>query len=278
MWKVDKPQRTARWSYTHCIATVGDAALKARLELIEDDVADASDEFEAAAITATLHTIQPANHVGSVTRKELADLYTNRFAKAKSRGRVIYDELMIAPAYARCPLCGHRQVSTLDHHLPKSRYPALAVAPLNLIPTCMDCNQAKLERVPHSSADETLHPYFDDVEDDEWLHAAVIQGDRAAVVFYPELPAAWDGVMAARVVGHFGVFGLARLYGAQAAVELENIRFHLEKLLMEAGPAGVRAHLIVVAESCEQASVNSWRTAMYKALAASDWFVAGGFA
>jgi hypothetical protein len=30
----------------------------------------------------------------------------------------------------------------------------------------------------------------------------------------PEPPAAWGGVMAARVVGHFSVFGLARLYGA----------------------------------------------------------------
>src|SRR6202011_5698762 len=118
MWKVDKPRRTARWTYTHCIATVRGTALKARLELIEDDVADASDEFEAAAIATELHTIQPADHVGSVTNTELAELYTNRFAKAKSQGRVIYDELMIAPANARCPLCGHRQVATLDHHLP----------------------------------------------------------------------------------------------------------------------------------------------------------------
>jgi hypothetical protein len=165
----------------------------------------------------------------------------------------------------------------LDHHLPKSRYPALAVAPLNLIPACMDCNKAKLERIPHSSAEETLHPYFDNVEDDEWLHAAVIQSVPAAVVFYPEPPAAWGAVMAARVVGHFSVFGLARLYGVQAAVELQNIRFHLGRLLTEAGPAGVRAHLIVVAQSCEQASVNSWQTAMYKALAASDWFVSGEF-
>src|SRR5260370_5894030 len=243
MWKVDKPQRTARWTYTHCIATIGDAALKARLELIEDDVADASDEFQAAAITTTLHTIQPADHVGSVRRKELADLYTNRFAKAKSRGGVMYDELMTAPANARCPLCGHRQVSTLDHHLPKSQYPALAVAPLNLIPACLDCNKAKLERVPHSSAEETLHPYFDDVEDDEWLQAAVIQADPAALVFYPVPPAAWGGVMAARVIDHFGVFGLARLYGSQAADELHNITFYLPNLLLDAGPAGVRSDL-----------------------------------
>jgi len=115
------------------------------------------------------------------------------------------------------------------------------------------------------------------MRDEQRQGPQVIQVAPAAVVFYPEGPAAWGGVMAARVVGHFGVFGLARLYGAQAAVELQNIRFHLRKLLMDAGPAGVRAHLIDVAESCEQARLNSWRTAMYKAIAASDWFVAGGF-
>jgi 5-methylcytosine-specific restriction endonuclease McrA len=277
MWKVEKPQRTARWTYMRCIANVQDAALKARLERIQDDIAAASDEFEAAAIATALYTIQRTDQVGNVTGAELSKVYTNRLAKVRSRGRVVYDELMTAPANARCPLCGHRQVSTLDHHLPKSRYPALAVAPLNLIPTCMDCNKAKLERFPHSSAEETLHPYFDDVEDDEWLRASVIQGDPAAIIFYPEPPAAWGNVMAARVIRHFGVFGLARLYGAQAAVELLNIRFHLEKLLVEAGSGGVRAHLIDVAQSCEQASLNSWQTAMYKAVAASDWFVAGGF-
>ena len=40
----------------------------------------------------------------------------------------------------KCPFCGIGTVSTLDHYLPKSKYPALAITPKNMIPACRDCN------------------------------------------------------------------------------------------------------------------------------------------
>jgi hypothetical protein len=189
MWKLEKPTRTARHAYTTCINRVQNAGLRARLELIENDIVAAATAFEAAAIATTLHTLQRADDVsGQVTKDEMSAIYTGRMAKKGAPGRIIYDELMATPAHGRCPLCGHRQVSTLDHHLPKARYPALAVAPLNLVPSCMDCNKAKTNTFPLASEDETLHPYFDDIEDDPWLSADVIQTAPAALRFYVAPP------------------------------------------------------------------------------------------
>jgi hypothetical protein len=166
-----------------------------------------------------------------VTADEMSAIYTGRMAKKGGPGRSIYDELMATPAHGRCPLCGHRQVSTLDHHLPKAHYPALAVAPVNLVPSCMDCNKAKTNTFPLASEDETLHPYFDDIEDDPWLRADVIHTAPAALRFYVDPPAEWDDTITARVRLHFKIIGLGALYAAQAAEEMLNIRHYLSQAL-----------------------------------------------
>lgn len=279
MWKLDPPQPTVRRTYATCISRIRDVGLKARLEQIEDDVVAASYAFEAAAALTQLHTLETTDDVGGiVTGEEMSKIYTQRMAKAGAPGRDIYDELLAAPAYGRCPLCGHRLVSTLDHHLPKAHYPALSVTPLNLVPSCADCNKAKIDCVPLTGADETLHPYFDDIEDDPWLYATVVKGAPAAVKFFVEPPDEWDHILASRVRRHFRILGLSALYASQASEELLSIRHYLSGLFDKSGIDEVWAHLIDRAASAEAARLNSWQTAAYKAFAASDWFCGGGFA
>jgi hypothetical protein len=279
MWKLEKPVRTSRQTFITCIDRVKDVALKARLELVENEIVQASDDFEAAATTANLHTLVPSNGVGGrVTTAEMSDVYTLRMAKKGSPGRPIYDELLSAPAHGRCPLCGQRTVSTLDHHLPKAYYPALAVAPINLVPACMDCNKAKIDSMPHAREEETIHPYFDDVEDDLWLHAVVVETLPPALRFYVDPPNHWDGTKIARVRHHFKVLNLSRLYASQGAEELLNIRHYLKTLFSETGGDAVKTHLQDKAMSCEQARKNSWQSAAYRALSASEWYCIGGFA
>jgi hypothetical protein len=177
----------------------------------------------------TLHTLPNSDGVGGcVTTLEMVRLYDWRFARKGSPGRAIYDAIFSAAN--RCPLCGHGTVSTLDHHLPKTQYPALAVTPLNLVPACSDCNKNKINFVPVSSADETLHPYFDDVEDDTWLVAKVIEVAPAALRFRVQAPAYWSAILAERVRRHFRMLNLSHLYGAQSATEISNIRHYLRVL------------------------------------------------
>lgn len=62
-----------------------------------------------------------------------------------------------------CPACGELgRPNTLDHYLPKGKYPHFCVTPANLFPMCDACQKAKLEKT--GSVNEPrffLHPYFD---------------------------------------------------------------------------------------------------------------------
>lgn len=63
----------------------------------------------------------------------------------------------------------------------------------------------------------------------------------------------------------------------QAARLISDIKGRLDGLLRETGPAAVRDHLKQDEESRRKADLNSWQAACDGALAASDWFCAGGF-
>jgi hypothetical protein len=207
----------------------------------------------------------------------MSDLYKLQFSKQGSPGRGIYDELITATQNGRCPMCGQGVVSTLDHYLPKSRYPSLTVTPLNLIPACGDCNKKKLSSAPGAADEAILHPYFDDVEEDNWLGAETLEGKPAVVRFFVRSVERWDEVKQARMQRHFKTLKLAALYTSNAADELQNLRLGLSRIIQSGGVDGVRAHLKDAAESRAAAHVNSWQTAMYAALAGSEWYCGGGF-
>jgi hypothetical protein len=279
MIRLDRPAHTAAYTYAKCISRVQDPTLFVRLTGATQAVIDASAEYDHAATHNQLHLIaQQATVGGLVTQHEMEAVYTQRMAKKGAPGREVYDALLTSAPQGKCPLCVHRSVSTLDHHLPKARYPALAVVPLNLLPACSDCNKSKLAMLPTNASEEALHPYFDNIDGDRWLYAEVVNGLPAALRFLVNSPEHWTAVMTSRVQRHFQTLSLGKLYAAEAADELLNIRHQLSLLHRTGGMALVRAELEARAESCRIARPNGWRTATFEAFAASDWFCDGGFA
>jgi 5-methylcytosine-specific restriction endonuclease McrA len=78
-------------------------------------------------------------------------------------------ELRMA-ANGRCLLCSNRSVDGLDHHLPRSEYPALSILPVNLVPACARCNTLKGNDCDAPIARQFVHPYFDNLpQDKSWL-------------------------------------------------------------------------------------------------------------
>jgi len=278
MWPLQRPVHSARSTFNTCISRIRNPGLAARLAAATDSVVAASREFDQAARGGTLHQIAAQNVVApDVTVGEMEKVYTQRMAKIGSPGRDIYDEIFSASPQGRCPLCTQRFVTTLDHHLPKARFPALAVAPLNLVPACSDCNKAKLTAVPTRAEEVSLHPYYDDLGDEIWLHARVIERRPTAVRFSIVAPPGWNAVLSARVSHHFRTLGLAVLFASEAAEELINIRHQLTTLSAADPVDGVRRELRRRADSSAAARPNGWRTATYRAWHDSDWFCGGGF-
>jgi hypothetical protein len=72
------------------------------------------------------------NVQGSVRKKDMKQLYTQQMVQNK-KGRKIYDKLMNIAPLSRCPFCGIGIVSTLDHYLPKAKFPIFSVLTYNLI-------------------------------------------------------------------------------------------------------------------------------------------------
>ena len=277
MLKLDRPAYSAADAFASCISRVRLPVLKARLTAATQTVLDASDAYEVAGDAQALHQIVREPLVnGNVTTAEMEAVHTNRMVKQTGPGRVIYDGIFAA-AKGRCPLCAHRTVTTLDHHLPKALHPALAVTPLNLVPSCSDCNKAKLARIPHAAEDVSIHPYFDEVGHDRWLFAEVIEAAPASLRFRAEPPATLDALLAERLRRHFRGLNLSALYGSEAAEELLNIRYLLSSLQASGGGDFVRDYLVEHAESCLAGRLNGRRGAAYEAWAASEWFCEGGF-
>ena len=279
MWRVHSPTRSARDTFRACISIVRNQGLKARLGAVERAIVEASNEYANEAAATRLHVMPSHTAVaGTVTTVEMSELYSRKMARKGSAARAIYDELLVRPRHGRCPLCGQRTVSTLDHNLPKSRHPLLAVTPANLVPACAECNNAKGEHLPAVASEETIHPYYDDVDGAVWLHADVVVGTPAAVAFSVVAPAEWDVMLTARVSYHFKLFKLSVLYSAHAAEELSNIRYQLSRLHASAGEDGVHDELQERADSYAAVRTNSWQVAMYKSLAGNNWFCREGFA
>jgi 5-methylcytosine-specific restriction endonuclease McrA len=277
--KLKKPTLDAAAVFCTCISRVRNANLRKQLRAVARRVAASATRYERAGAQRALHTLSQHSRVGNaVTSEQMCAVYDNRMARRGSVGRPIYDQLQAAAPQGRCPLCAQRTVSTLDHHLPKTLFPSLAVAPINLVPACLECNKAKHDSVPRSALEQTLHPYFDDVDGEGWLVALVNEPSPATLTFFVTRCPSWDDVTNARVRTHFRTFALAELYASHAAEELLNIRFQLQRLSDAGGEASVRAHLTEQAQSRAANQLNSWQTATYRALAASDWYCRGGFA
>jgi len=278
MRKLTAPQYVIDEVFQECIGNIRDDDLKDRMSSISITIVSAAEEYRVAALGRSLHEIQTHEDVGGVvTKKEMNWVYRTQMAKIGRPGRHVYDSIKLSPKNGTCPLCGHGQVSTLDHHLPQSYYPAFVVTPINLVPACSDCNKIKLNDVPQSPGGQTLHPYFDDVEADRWLYADVLEVAPAAFRYFVNPPAGWDQVMKDRVDYHFTAFRLGKLFSSQAASLSGDIRDRLERLHVDGGMAEVRDYLEEEAVSRERVHLNSWQTAAYHAMAGSDWFCDGGF-
>lgn len=277
MRHLQPPDITAATVFAACVGMVRDADLQQRLRAITDEITAAETGYRERAGGGRTHEHPEEEAVGAVTRQEMEKLYTDRMAKGKSAGRPYYDRIRLAARHGICPFCGERPVKTLDHYLAKSRYPRFVVTPINLVPSCSDCNKDKLDDTYPTSDALPIHPYFDDVDGFVWLKARVAEAQPPAVLFAADPPPEIDAVLRQRICNHFGKLGLAGLYSTKAAEELSQVTVYLDRLRQSAGAAAVRSHLREQALSRRALVRNTWQAALHDALADSDWFCEGGY-
>ncbi len=278
MKRMNKPNDNAMEVFALCISKVKDVNLKRNLGEIKQLINQAAIEYDEHAQNADLYRVpQSININDNITKVVMEKVYTQRMAKASSPGRNVYDRLRSSAEFNLCPLCGHRQVKTLDHYLPKSNYSKHVVMPFNLIPACSDCNKDKLDVVALNKESQTLHPYYDNVTEYQWLFAEVIEGEPASAHFYTRDVPEYDDVLNSRIRNHFEIFKLNSLYVSQSGVLLSNLRYRVIDLYERGGSEAVTDYFCAEAESRVRYCLNSWETAIYLALSESEWYCNGGF-
>lgn len=260
------------------IRVITDADIVQRLWNSKDDMDVSEKNYVAHALSERLYLIPLAEVVGFMTQAEMSKVYDGTFVRKGSFLRSNFYDLIIASApHGVCPSCNQRTVSTLDHYLPKKHHPALAITPINLVPSCGDCNKIKLAYGAQCAGDQLLHPYFDDVEDGVWLHARVVEGDPPSLAYFVDPPEGWSPEKKERVSKHFSVLGLEKLFVAHGSRLISDIGTLMSKLLNEGGPGVVSDHLMEQAFTRrnpirQMPAKNSWQIAAYVAMSESAYF------
>jgi 5-methylcytosine-specific restriction endonuclease McrA len=244
------------------------------------EVITESNLYSQKAVIPELHRFPVSRHgfkddivVADVTKDDLVTLYGSYFAKAGTSSRDIYDSIRIS-SKGICPLCSFGNVTTLDHYLPKARYPLFSVVPANLIPACADCNKGKGSSVFRVVEDQPLHPYFSQSKfyDDVWIKAEVVHTIPPSITFTAVPPDNWDEPSKTRAINHFNDFDLANRFAIQAGLDVTTAIATVKSLLPSLGLEGIKNLFIGLAVAEKP---NSIKGIFYRALAEDDWFCSG---
>lgn len=273
MISISCPDDDAETVFRDAAARTRDAGLRSALLAVTSRVGERATEYVRLAAVEDLFQLQAEDPQG-IDKEDLSNVYDRVLVRGK--GRPLYDRLRASAKFRRCPLCGVRDVKTLDHYLSQSNFPELAVFPANLVPSCSDCNKIKLAHTPGSHADQTFHPYFDDWGAHRILQATVEIDNSVKVSFSIEPTAGVSTARIARARRHFDLLELGPLYAVNAAVELVESKDNFRRNF-GSGTGVLRLELQHTARSRQRGNRNAWRAALYWGLAASDDFCEGGF-
>jgi hypothetical protein len=277
MRRLPVPQVKACDVFASAIGAFHDSGLLARFTAAQAVIVSEETQYARLAQAGRLDLVQASASVNSdLSVDEMKELYRKGMSSASGPARPFYDKLVTAAPHGTCPLCGQGRVRTLDHYLPQSKYPALVVTPINLIPACRDCNTAKLNKAPTTAGEQTMHPYFDDFTSVRWLRAKVAESDPPVILYETRLPEGWPPVIAERLRRHMATFKLATTFTLYAGEQMSEIAGELQLLHSTGGADAVRQELQTRAGKREQTHRNSWQTAMYFGLAESEWFCTQG--
>ncbi len=222
--------------------------------------------YEEIAKNRGLYQFQSKVDDNSALKVALLNLYKNQLSKTNSyKHKKYYNEIVKIAKNGKCPYCSIGYVfpgnATLDHFLPKSKFPELSVSLINLVPCCMDCNKHKGEIFNEDEKQQFIQPYFDNINSERWLFVEfnfnfsqlnyVIRNDNGL-----------DDVLIDRIKFQFKKLKIYEKYEIQAIDELR------EKLnIVNSDNSKLIALLEEFNDSYNRINVlNSWKKALYARL------------
>jgi hypothetical protein len=235
MLRLNKPACTYKSVVDSCkLGITGNASLLEKLGESEEHLQTKANEYIALATLEELYKVSPIPSsnksdpivIGSLHKSELLKLYDQYFVKQNKPGRKIYDAL-IAAAQERCAFCGGiGRPRNLDHYLPKAHFPQFSILPVNLVPSCRDCNmEGKGEQFAANEEERVLQPYLDNDRyfNEQWISARLTignGGEPGVLEYFVQPPEHWSRTQKKRVEKHFNDFELGLRFSKEAGSRL----------------------------------------------------------
>lgn len=274
MWTVKTPANSAEEVVRACAQGLKNGALAARLRDEIETLGKNSVVYQGVAQDSQCHSLTVDSFkTGALSDGDMKWLYEQRLVGSVP-GKQIYHAILRNAPHGLCAYCQYGIAKTLDHFVPKATVPALAIEPWNLIPCCKDCNHELGRGFGTTQDEEFLHPYFMP-NIGRWLFASVIRTTPVALEFFPDPPKSLSVSLRQRVINQFSALNLALIYASVSASNLVQAASRAQRL---ADPDAIREHFQESAEDAAVVGANSWRAAMFEALAASEWYCNGGYA
>lgn len=214
-----------------------------RMNAVSGEVYSEWNVFDSRIATKSLHLFKACLRahpeqpiLEGVTKQDFKELYETYMIKKKTESRKIYDKLILSAE--TCPLCGLKDPFTLDHYMPKARYPIHSVNPKNLIPACRDCNTVKSDGIFKERHDQTLYPY-DEVEhfyNTDWVFSSISRPNGVLTFdFYADPPLNWPRGDRERAINHFKGFNIREAYSKDAARSIRSLMTNINYILKDGG-------------------------------------------
>ncbi|WCN36222.1 HNH endonuclease [Aneurinibacillus uraniidurans] len=260
-----------------------------RLSSIKSFLKDEQENYKELGGNKLLHTLKEHDTISiptdaklddsisrTISAKEMEKVYSNFLVDEPDSikiGRTAYDLILLNAYFNLCPYCSHREVKTVDHYLPKSKFPSFAITPVNLLPCCSDCNKDKLDNYNLKEDKMLIHPYFDDISDQDWLKCKVIDNIWPITFSYEVSDAIVDSVLKSRINNQFKLLNLNKLYADNATREFSK---RVKSLVREYNSNPSNNALDFINDNLQSyqfENPNSWQTKMFEALKNSSWFM-----
>lgn len=257
------PNTTPEDIFIECISSYRDKQKVATLLQCKEMVRCDSALYDKV-VPAKLDRFKQSSLPKNIDPNDVSKVYSNKFSHEDGPGRRYYNAIKEQAERNICPICGIRIVRTLDHYLPKSKFPTLSVTPSNLIPSCRDCNMDKRDDSSCDPENTPVHLYFDDIPNEPWLHVTV--GDNLEIIYYISCPDTWDQGIRKRLEKHLDFYDLHELYSSHANGEIANSVHMWKKTVIQSDPETLKLALMDECKSAELNDLNSWKSALYRGL------------
>lgn len=197
------------------------------------------------------------------------------YEKSTSSLKTLRDALFEAAIKSKCPFCQIGVHTTLDHYLPKEKYPEFSVLPQNLIPACDECNRHKRALIVDEGTAVRLfiHPYYDIIPNVNFIKARLkVTKNTLTIVFETYHNPLLSPQQYTHIDNHFRTLKLAQRFNKSSISELGDMRDTLKRLAKR-GPSFLKAKLLTQMKIYSNVGHNNWRRILFETLANDNLFL-----